>query len=342
MRYFNSSGPNIIDQHYTLMRPELVLKGLDNVHKERYFTIWAPRQTGKSTYFRLLATELEKEGYKVVCLDCKHFDTVTVEVFLEAFHLQLKQALGIEIQSDSVVATFNKIMNIKNLKFVLIVDGVDNINPTFLGNFLISIRVAFHSRSDHALKSVILGGVKNVLDIVHDMGSSFNIADDFRFPYFTDAETFELIEQHEFDTGQLFDPSVKKRISLMSGNQPNLVSGLSALLVEEKLEKALITYNDYLEIEDLYAPKAINKNTLDIVQKNSKCRILIERLLFTEAKIRFQIMREDIQTLYFEGIVSCDENGYVMFRVPLYKKYLHQAFYPYLDGEADHIRDEPI
>ena len=58
MRYFNTSGPNITAQHYTLMRPQLVAKGLDKVHKDRYFTIWAPRQTGKSTYFRLLADQL--------------------------------------------------------------------------------------------------------------------------------------------------------------------------------------------------------------------------------------------------------------------------------------------
>ncbi len=52
MRYFNTSGPNIIKEHYTLMRPELVAEGLSAVNQSRYFTIWAPRQTGKSTYFK--------------------------------------------------------------------------------------------------------------------------------------------------------------------------------------------------------------------------------------------------------------------------------------------------
>ena len=53
-KYFNTSGPNIIEEHYTLLRPDLVEEGLKMVQQNRYFTIWAPRQTGKSTYFLLL------------------------------------------------------------------------------------------------------------------------------------------------------------------------------------------------------------------------------------------------------------------------------------------------
>jgi hypothetical protein len=338
MRYFNSSGPNVIEQHYTLMRPELVSIGLDYVHKERYFTIWAPRQTGKSTYFQLLTYQLEAEGYKVAHVNCTHFGTIRVEAFLDEFHSQLQRSLGVNISSDSIESTFNKIMSVKNPKLVLIVDGIDNINPVFLGNFLLSIRVAFHSRAEHALKSVILGGVKNILDIVHDTGNSFNIADNFSFPYFTDAETLELIEQHELETGQLFDPSVKKRISQISANQPHLVNGLAALSVKENLNKIWITHDDYFKIENLYAAEAIDKNTLKTVIEPNKSHTLIERLLFTGAKIHFQITREDIKELYFEGIITRDENGFVMFRVPLYQKCLHQAFYPYMNGEVDRIR----
>lgn len=44
-RYFNTSGPNVPAQHYTLMRPALVAKGKEMVRRERYFAIWAPRQT---------------------------------------------------------------------------------------------------------------------------------------------------------------------------------------------------------------------------------------------------------------------------------------------------------
>ena len=60
MRDFNTSVPNIPEQHYTIQRSDLIEEGIKLVEKERYFTIWAPRQTGKSTYFRQLADELNK------------------------------------------------------------------------------------------------------------------------------------------------------------------------------------------------------------------------------------------------------------------------------------------
>ena len=82
MRYFNTSGPNIVEEHYTLMRPQLIEKGLDKIHKNRYFTIWAPRQTGKSTYFRLLADSLETEGYKVAYVNFENFKDATLEAFM--------------------------------------------------------------------------------------------------------------------------------------------------------------------------------------------------------------------------------------------------------------------
>jgi predicted AAA+ superfamily ATPase len=66
MKTFNTSGPNRLEKHYTLERKLLIERGIRLVQDERYFTIWAPRQTGKSTYFRLLATELKKQDYQVV------------------------------------------------------------------------------------------------------------------------------------------------------------------------------------------------------------------------------------------------------------------------------------
>jgi predicted AAA+ superfamily ATPase len=66
MRSFNTSGPNLPAEHYTLERSALIEKGVDLIRKKRYFTIWAPRQTGKSTYFRLLANTAQKEGFQVI------------------------------------------------------------------------------------------------------------------------------------------------------------------------------------------------------------------------------------------------------------------------------------
>jgi hypothetical protein len=338
MRYFNTSGPNIVSQHYTLMRPDLIEAGRLAVQRERYFTIWAPRQTGKSTYFKLLADELEKEGYQVAHVNFENYKEATMKAFLAELHFGLQSAWGIAFEGKDLQETFISIRKIEDKKFVLIVDEVEGINPDFFGQFLHSIRNVYHFRQGHALKSVILVGITNIVGVVQDNASPFNITDNLNVPYFTDKETLELLEQHEAETGQIFEPSVKAKISDITANQPGLVNGFAANLVKNNPTKPIIDYDDYLRVEDWYLTEAMDKNISNIINKASKYRSFVERLLFTEERVPFQINRENIKVLNTNGIIRKDAEGFVEFWVPLYKKCLHSAFFPYMNGEAGRIQ----
>jgi hypothetical protein len=338
MRNFNTSGPNISDKHYTLPRLSMIEEGANKVHDERYFTIWAPRQTGKSTYFRLLAEHLEQEGYRVAYVNFENFKDAPIEALLNMFHLCLNDFWQMDFTGFGLEDTFTEITKVRDKKLVLIIDEVEGINEKYFGNVLHSIRNAYHSRTMHGLKSVVLVGVSNIVGVVQDNASPFNIADNLNIPYFTDEESLELFGQHERETGQLFDPSVKSKISEITANQPGLVNGFAALLVQKHPNKALITYQDYLEVESWYLTEAIDKNISNIVNKAKTHRNFVERLLFTEAKVPFQIHRDAIKELYVNGIIYRDTDGFVAFRVPLYQKCLHAAFYPYMNGELDRIR----
>ncbi len=338
MRTFNTSGPNILDEHYTLPRLHLVEEGRDWVHRKRYFTIWAPRQTGKSTYFRLLANVLREEGYKVCYVNFESFKEGSLEDLLIRLKNALSDQWGIFFEHDNNLnKIFEQIENIKNEKCVLIIDEVEGINPLYFNRVLHTIRNAYHSRENHSLKSVILVGVSNIVGVVKDNASPFNIADNLNVPYFTDEETLELLNQHERETGQLFDPSVKTKISEITANQPGLVNGFAAQLVEKQPDKPVLDYADYLVVENNYLKFALDKNVSNIINKGEKHRAFIETLLFTETKIPFQIYREVIKDLYVNGVITYDEQGYVTFLVPLYRKCLHSAFYPYINGESGRI-----
>ena len=339
MRYFNTSGPNILTKHYTLLRPIIVEEGFRKVHDERYFTIWAPRQTGKSTFFRLLANRLEAEGYKVAYVNFENFKEATISSFLNNFHVYLRQFWGMDFSKLDLQDTFTAIAQINDKKLVLIVDEVEGINPQFFGQFLHSIRNVYHSRETHGLKSVILVGVSNIVGVVQDNASPFNIADNLNVPYFTNEETLELLAQHETETGQLFDPSVKAKISDITANQPGLVNGFARQLVENSPTKPLITYDDYLAVEEWYLKLGLDKNISNIINKGKKHQNFLEQLLFTEAKIPFQIYKEHIKDLYANGIITYDSQSFVTFRVPLYRKCLYDAFYPYLNGEQGRIQE---
>ena len=338
MREFNTSGPNISSQHYTIERIALIRKGMDLVGKERYFTIWAPRQTGKSTYFGQLAENLEKIGYKVAHINFENFKNASLESFLYELIKNFKKFWGVDFTGETDLAKiFSLISEIKDKIFVLIIDEVEGINKEYFGDFLHSIRNTYHSRQSHCLKSVILIGVTNNVSVINDNASPFNIADNLDVPYFTNEEVFELYGLHEIETGQRFDEKVVQKICQITANQPGLVNGFAKKLVEKYPTHKILTYDDYLKVEDWYLSEAIDKNFENILNKAKEERRFVERLLFTEDKIPFKIDRPSIKLLHTNGLIKKDEDGFVAFWVPFYKKRLHDAFYPYSNGEQRQI-----
>ena len=338
MRYFNTSGPNIAAEHYTIKRTNLIEQGLDLVNKSRYFTIWAPRQTGKSTYFRQLAKELEKEGYKVAHINFENYRNASLESFLNSFTRHLRESWGKDFSNENEIAgIFECIQNSLDDKCVLIIDEVEGINEDYFGDFLHSIRNAYHSREKHCLKSVILVGISNIVGVVSDNASPFNIADNLNVPYFTVAEVHELLLQHETETKQLFKEDVKNKICQITANQPGLVNGFAKKLVDDSPDKNIIGYDDYLKVEDWYLNQVIDKNISNILNKAEKHRKFVERLLFTEEKIPFKINKPEIKYLHTNGLLKKDESGFVAFWVPIYKKAVYDAFYPYTNGEKNQI-----
>lgn len=263
-RYFNTSGPNIIEQHYTLMREELVEEGMDLVKKERYFTIWAPRQTGKSTYFRLLADKLKETGYAVIHLNVENYLDATKKLLTERLAWELQQK-NITIKASSFAELENKLYKITDAKVVLIIDEIEGLNPDLFGQFLHTLRNLYHSRQQHCLKSVILVGINNIVGVVEDNASPFNIADNIHVSYFTNQESLNLFAQHETETGQLFEAKVKEKISDITANQPGLVNAFGKKLTEDYKEKKVIGYKDYLTVENWFITKAIDKNISNII-----------------------------------------------------------------------------
>jgi len=337
MRKFNTSGPNIAERHYTILRTDLIEKGVELVKDERYFTIWAPRQTGKSTYFRQLANVLNKQGYAPVFMSVEGFSDFSAADTFDTFCRELREQQNIDWDIKTFKDFERKIANCKDKKLVIIFDEIESLNPEIFGQFLHTIRNLYHSRQNHGLKSVILVGVSNIVGVVSDNASPFNIADNLNIPYFSNAEVLALLEQHEKETGQIFESKVKQEISRITANQPGLINGFAKRLVDVFFDVKVINYAHYLEVEDWFLRISIDKNFSNILNKAKEERDFVERLLFTPEKIPFKIDRPAIKLLHTNGLIKDDGNGYVTFWVPFYKKRLYDAFYPYTNGEKTSI-----
>jgi AAA-like domain len=340
IRYFNTSGPNIRAEHYTLERKNLIAKGLDLVHKKRYFTIWAPRQTGKSTYFRFLAEELQKEGYKVAHINVENFQNTTEDFVCDFISRQLTKQWKMPISAPSFAHLYDVFNNIADEKCVFIIDEIEGLNTALFGQFLHTIRNAYHSREFHGLKSVILVGVSNITGVVQDNASPFNISESLQIDYFTKEEVFELLGQHETETGQKFDLSVKEKIYAITAGQPGLVNGFGFKLTDSFRHKPVIEYLDYLIVEDWYLYKALDKNVANVINRAKTHQSFLEELLFLERKKRFDIDKQGVRFFHVNGLIRDDADGNIIFWVPLYKKRLQKYFYPAMNGEAENIQND--
>jgi AAA-like domain len=337
MRSFNTSGPNLPAEHYTLERSALIEKGVDLIQKKRYFTIWAPRQTGKSTYFRLLADAVEKQGFQVIHFNMENYKAATAQDLLSNIALELS-SLGLELPVfDSFIHFSTYIESIRDRQLLLVIDEIEDLPSDIFDQVLHTLRSLYHSRENHCLKSEIWVATSNIVNVRDSKGIPFNIADNLPVPYFTGPEVIELLDQHTRETGQVFEKKVVKKIFDITAGQPGLVNGFANQLVTRWPDRPKIGYKQYLEVEHWYLNVAIDKNFANILNKAKVFRPFLERLLYTEDQIPFDIDREAIKTLHINGIIQEDKHRMIEFWVPFYKKRLYKAFYPYTNGEKAEI-----
>jgi len=223
MREFNTTGPCNPTLHYTIMREKLMAEGKAKVHQGRFFTLFAPRQTGKTTYFQLLLEELKHEGIIPIWISFESLKTVTRERFYQALTIYLQRELaeyGIKIEFpivDSIglgqffaTSLFERKGQGegKAKPIVLIIDEFEGIPDEVLSEVMHAFREIYHQKNHYALHSLILVGVSTIAELVVGPASPFNIAEELELPYFTFEEVNKLIQQYTAESGQLFEPSV--------------------------------------------------------------------------------------------------------------------------------------
>ncbi|WP_300521683.1 AAA family ATPase, partial [Aminiphilus sp.] len=203
-RSFCTEGPIDKERNYYVPRTELLAVGLKKVEEWRYFTLTAPRQSGKSTYFQFLADEIRKSRPDWLPLWIS-FEPLGNGTEVESLRF-LKEQLHFRLNSSSLdpdVAlgdfpdTFRELpLFLSRLgqqhdrDVVLIVDEMEGLqNIPLLNTFLHVLRSIYHDRRNYRLRSVILVGVSNITGILQSTASPFNIAEQITIPYFTREET---------------------------------------------------------------------------------------------------------------------------------------------------------
>jgi len=348
MREFNTSGPCNPALHYTVMREALIDIGLEKVRKGRYFTLFAPRQAGKSTFFQLLLEAVQKEGFIPIWISFESVKTVTRDVFYRDFSNQLHQELNKhQINSTRSICDPVEIKEFfenmpQNQSMVLVIDEFEGIPDWVLSEVMHAFRQMYHRKQYHALRSLILVGVSTIAELVVSSASPFNIAEELQLPYFTESEVRSLIQQYVTESGQTFEEPVIKRIYENTHGQPGLVCALCLYLVEQlATDRHLpVTIEHYLKAQQHFLTERFDKNIINIVQKAREKRAFMLRVLFDNEPLTFTVDNPDIAWLYANGVID-KRDGYVDILVPLYAKRLINAFRPLINGETRYYINSP-
>jgi hypothetical protein len=365
MRCFGTYGPVYPDINYVVSRKRELADFVNRVKQGRYIVLFAPRQTGKTTFFRnaLDALEAEEHTYLPIQLNFEGYVETDATRFYPHFCKTLCQQIStvwqrrgeefpeslshflsnVEISDHISMGDFFEGLGkqLKNQKLIIIIDEFDGIPPDALRGFLHTLRQIYLSnvglRCPYSLGIV---GVKNITQLNYDRSiSPFNIQDDFTLPNFTFAQVEELFSQYTAEVGQSFSPEVIKAIHKQIAGQPFLVNRCGQILTDEldipKSETIQIHH-----FSEAYKQLLKERNTnishlVTNIRRDPRFEKLLMRITFYGENRRFNLDDEIISELATYGIIGESEDGMCQIRNPIYFHRVLQAFQPFINGLED-------
>ena len=360
-RKFSSYGPVSKTSEYYAPREELVKKAITQLMGENpdegghYFTVWAPRQAGKSWSLREALWQLQQDD---------RFYTVKVNLqlgFLEALPVaqyivkQINMYLKLGIANPESMEEFQEIFKRGNTKkpFILILDEFDDLSPEAIAEMVKVFRNIYTTRKDtsksafeweYLLHGIALIGVRSVLGIENPKGSPFNVQRSLYIPNLTYDEVKGMFDDYQREWGQQIDEEVIEKLYYETNGQPGLVSWFGELMCEKynetpdkplKMLDWLNTWSRATHIEP-------NNTVMNLISKANQPehKDTVLKLFKIDGKMPFKFEDPNINFLYMNGIISFEESldqfgiktQYTKFSNPFVQKRLFDRFcYEYFD-----------
>ncbi|MBV7329805.1 ATP-binding protein [Chloroflexi bacterium TSY] len=352
MRYFNTHGPVEAEKHYVVSRQSLVDKLSTQIDQGKYFTIFAPRQMGKTTLLRKLEEILvENPDYLPVPLSFERFECWSASDFLD----EVGELITYHISQTPQVSAHPHRQEIKNLltghppksyqtfehffrnlyevasdlKVVLIIDEFDAIPQNALTPLLQTWRAMYlEKRPPHSLHSVILIGIQNIARLNLGRSSPFNIAYQQRLNGFTFDEVQEMMAQYTTDTRQVFEPDALSMLHEQTAGHPFLINRTAAILTEEIVpdQSRSLTTND-LRTALNQLVRETNYNFETIIRHASEYHDDVINILFG-GRYKFNLNNSMVNDLYTQGVIGQDQYDNCQIANPIYSEVLLAAFRP--------------
>ncbi len=371
MKRFGTQGPVNPEQHYVVPRTAELAEFIKRVKEGRYIVIFAPRQTGKTTFFYTVMDILavEEPNYLPIHLDFEAYKNLTPADFynnltedireeIENFYYKHgevpSEALTDFLENINLTDNVSMLRNfqalgklLENQRVVVFIDEFDNIPQTAAADFLYALRRIYISRtiprSPHSLGIV---GVKSIEQLNADRSASpFNIHDDFALLNFTLAQVQELLGQYTAEVEQAFTPEVIESIHKQTGGQPFLVNRFAQILTEEldipKTETITLAHFSEAHGQLLEERNTNIEHLLTNIRKDPRFQTILMRIVSYENSVQFNPDNDIINELATYGVVTKGTDRRCEIVNPIYLHRIIQAFKPIVNGlENDYFPED--
>ena len=365
MRRFGTQGRVYPDRHYVVSRTEEVADFIDRVKEGRYIVLFAPRQTGKTTFFRwaLEALATQDSNYFPIQLNFEEYEDCDFANFYASLHREICKEIEKVFQRRKAVPSDGLARFLVNAEItdhismreffegfagylsegtnrqrvVLTIDEFDAIPRPAIKGFLRSLRHIYLSGEIRCPHSVGIVGVKGITQLNYDRSiSPFNIQDEFRLPNFTLEQVQELLEQYTDEVGQAFAPEVIESIHKQTAGQPVLVNRFAQILTEEmdipKTEWITMTH-----FTTAHTRLLRERNTnIDHLTTNIRRDLRFERMLIhimeRDEGVDFNIDDDIISELATYGVIKEGTDGMCEILNPIYLYRIMRVFKPVVNG----------
>ena len=378
MRRFGTQGPVNSQEHYVVSRSDELADYIDRVKQGRYIVLFAPRQSGKTTFFKdvLKVLSEEDESFFPIQLNFEIYKNCSPEVFYQDILEDIREEIQTVYSKRSVnhssklVEYFESTQLTNHIDFsrflrqlanfliqesdasiiprvVIIIDEFDGIPQTVVSDFLHTLRRIY--LSDKVVRSpysVSIVGVKSITQLNYDRSiSPFNIQDEFTLPNFSHQQVRELFGQYTDEVGQLIAPDVLELLHKQTAGQPFLVNRLAQILTED----IDIPKSDTIEISHFLQAHAIlleERNTnidhlTTNIRRDRKYESMLMEIAFSDDGKRFNLRNETISDLVTFGVIRKGEDGLCEILNPIYLYCIIQTFQPPGNGlESEYFSDD--
>ena len=371
MRTFGTRGPVDPAKNYVVQRTDEIADFISRVKDGRYIVIFAPRQTGKTTFFyrALDALADQEEGYFPIQLDFEEYKNHSLADFYNYFYEDIREEIENVFQRrDSIPSEtllhflestqindhvlmrrfFRNLANLlNNQRIVLIIDEFDGIPQTVVSDFLYSLRRIYVSRATpRSPYSLSIVGVKNITQLNYDRSiSPFNIQDEFALPNFTLEQVRELLTQYTGEVGQAFAPEVITSIHKQTAGQPFLVNRFGQILTEQmnipKTQTIAMTHFARAHTQLLEEGNTNIDHLLTNIRRDRRFESLLMKIASYDRGLPFNPDNDIISELATYGVITRGADRMCDIVNPIYQHRIMQAFKPLMNGlEQEYFEED--